>query len=207
MTPYHAPVLAHNGSMASHEDAMAERLARAGVTEREAEVLSALAGRMRNREIADQLHVSVRTVESHVAALLRKLGVADRMALAEIGVQVGRIARTGTVIPSPLTSLVGREDETSELMALLGSYRLVTLTGPRGWERPGLRCTSPPSAASRSVTAPGSPIWHRSGRNGSETRLPGRWESYRSRAGRYATSCARRSAWCAACLSWTTANT
>ncbi len=77
---------------------MAERLARAGVTEREAEVLSALAGRLRNREIADRLHVSVRTVESHVAALLRKLGVTDRVELAEIGVQVGRVARTGIVI-------------------------------------------------------------------------------------------------------------
>jgi DNA-binding CsgD family transcriptional regulator len=84
--------MTHNGCMAGPEDAMAERLARAGVTEREAEVLSVLAGRLRNREIADQLHVSVRTVESHVAALLRKLGVTDRVELAEIGVQVGRPA-------------------------------------------------------------------------------------------------------------------
>src|SRR6266581_1171547 len=83
--------IAHNGSMTGHEGAMAERrLVRAGVTEREAEVLSAVAERLRNREIAGRLHVSVRTVESHVAALLRKLGVTDRMALAEIGVQVGR---------------------------------------------------------------------------------------------------------------------
>src|SRR5262245_1129550 len=102
--------------MAGHEDAMAERLAQAGVTEREAEVLSALAGRLRNREIAERLHVSVRTVESHVTALLRKLGATDRVALAEIGMQAGRIARTGTVFPSPLTSLVGREGETRELM-------------------------------------------------------------------------------------------
>ena len=93
--------------MAGPEDAMAERLARAGVTEREAEVLSALAGRLRNREIADRLHVSVRTVESHVAALLRKLGVTDRVELAEIGVQVGRVARTGIVIPSPLRTPSG----------------------------------------------------------------------------------------------------
>ncbi len=124
--------MTHNGCMAGPEDATAERLARAGVTEREAEVLSALAGRLRNREIADQLHVSVRTVESHVAALLRKLGVTDRVELAEIGVQLGRVARTGIVIPSPLTSLIGREDETRELTALLDSYRLVTLTGPGG---------------------------------------------------------------------------
>jgi len=112
---------------------MAElRLDRAGVTEREAEVLFALAERLRNREIAGRLHVSVRTVESHVAALLRKLAVTDRSALAEIGVQLGRTTRTGAALPAPLTSLVGREGETSELIALLDAHRLVTLTGPAG---------------------------------------------------------------------------
>src|SRR5262249_37281640 len=127
------PVLTDNGCMAAHEDTLADwRLVRAGVTEREAEVLSALAGRLRNREIADRLHVSVRTVESHVAALLRKLGVADRAALAEIAMQTGRIAGSGTVIPAPLTSLVGREGETAELLGLLSSCRLVTVTGPAG---------------------------------------------------------------------------
>jgi len=112
---------------------MAElRLDRAGVTEREAEVLFALAERLRNREIAGRLHVSVRTVESHVAALLRKLAVTDRSALAEIGVQLGRTTRTGAALPAPLTSLVGREGETSELTALLDVHRLVTLTGAAG---------------------------------------------------------------------------
>src|SRR6266705_2901142 len=99
--------------MAGHQDAVPDRrLARVGVTDREAEVLWAVAERLRNREIADRLHVSVRTVESHVAALLRKLGV--------------------TALPAPPTSLVGRESETSELTALLGAHRLVTLTGPAG---------------------------------------------------------------------------
>ena len=46
-----------------------QRLAGLGVTEREAEVLAAVAERLRNREIAGRLHVSVRTVESHIAAL------------------------------------------------------------------------------------------------------------------------------------------
>ncbi|MDT4975422.1 MAG: Bacterial regulatory protein luxR family, partial [Pseudonocardiales bacterium] len=31
-----------------------------------------------NAQIAARLHLSVRTVESHVSAMLRKLGVADR---------------------------------------------------------------------------------------------------------------------------------
>jgi predicted ATPase/transcriptional regulator with XRE-family HTH domain len=37
-----------------------------------------------------------------------------------------------TNLPSPLTSLVGREKEQSEVIDLLGQHRLVTLTGPGG---------------------------------------------------------------------------
>ncbi|MFI7062490.1 ATP-binding protein [Kribbella sp. NPDC050124] len=105
-------------------------LGRYGVTEREAEVLSAIADRLRNREIAEQLHVSVRTVESHIAALLRKLGVTDRAALVELGNQLRRDASPAR--PTPLTSLVGRDHEAGELNALLHAHRLVTLTGPGG---------------------------------------------------------------------------
>src|SRR6266542_4772193 len=112
-------------------DGMADRLARAGVTDREAEVLWAVAERLRNREIAERLHLSVRTVESHIAALLRKLGATDRAALAETGVKLRRTAPVGTV-PAALTSLIGRESETAELIALLEAHRLVTLVGPAG---------------------------------------------------------------------------
>jgi FixJ family two-component response regulator len=43
--------------MAGHEDAMTrQRLAGLGVTEREAEVLAAVAERLRNREIAASVH-------------------------------------------------------------------------------------------------------------------------------------------------------
>ena len=109
-----------------------ERLARAGVTEREAEVLSAVAERLHNREIADRLYISVRTVESHISALLRKLGVDDRAALVEVGAELGRAAQIGTALPVPLTSFVGRERETDEIAALLHGHRLLTLTGPAG---------------------------------------------------------------------------
>ena len=56
----------------------------AGVSEREAEVLDLLAQRLTNAEIAARLFVSVRTVESDVSALLRKLGASNRRALAEM---------------------------------------------------------------------------------------------------------------------------
>ena len=127
-----ALILKHNGSMTRREDGVAGRLARAGVTEREAEVLVAVAERLRNREIAGRLYVSVRTVESHVAALLRKLGVADRAALAEMGAELGRTAPADAWLPVPLTSLVGRQSETSQLTALVDAHRLVTLTGAGG---------------------------------------------------------------------------
>jgi DNA-binding NarL/FixJ family response regulator len=58
--------------------------ASAGVTPREAEVLGMLADRLSNRYIAERLYLSVRTVEKHVAALLQKLAVPDRAALAEV---------------------------------------------------------------------------------------------------------------------------
>src|SRR5262245_5464922 len=114
------------------EDGVPERLTRAGVTVREAEVLWAVSERMRNREIAERLHLSVRTVESHIAALLRKLGVPDRVALAETGAQLRRTAGTDSALPTPLTSLVGRENETTELIELLATRRLITLIGPGG---------------------------------------------------------------------------
>ena len=110
---------------------MPDQLARAGVTDREAEVLWAVGERLRNREIAERLHLSVRTVESHIAALLRKFGATDRTALAEVALDLRRTARTETV-PVPLTSLIRRENETAAVIALLEAHRLVTLTGPAG---------------------------------------------------------------------------
>lgn len=124
--------MAHNVCMAGHNDAITGRLADSGVTEREAEVLAAVAEGLRNREIAGRLHISVRTVESHVAALLRKLSAADRAELAGMGAELGRAARTDAVLPSPLTKLVGREGDACQITALLGGHRLVTLTGPAG---------------------------------------------------------------------------
>lgn len=51
-----------------------------GLTRRQSEVLELLAEGLTNREIAQRLFISPRTVEKHVAALLTKLGVPDRRA-------------------------------------------------------------------------------------------------------------------------------
>ena len=50
----------------------------ARLTDREIEVLDLLAADLRNADIATRLHISERTVEHHVAAIIGKLGVATR---------------------------------------------------------------------------------------------------------------------------------
>src|SRR5437868_14377182 len=64
-----------------------------GVSAREAEVLAALAEHLTNAAIADRLFISVRTVESHVSSLLRKLQLSDRRALAAAAANLRPLAR------------------------------------------------------------------------------------------------------------------
>jgi len=100
------------------------------VSAREAEVLAALAGDRSNAQIARQLHISIRTVESHVSALLRKYGVADRHELTKLA---GVTTTQGFSTPTgPNTSFVGREQDRSQLLVALASNRLVSLLGPGG---------------------------------------------------------------------------
>ena len=55
----------------------------AGLTPRQAEILDLVALGRSNAEIAGQLHLSTRTVDHHVAAVLQRLGVPTRRAAAE----------------------------------------------------------------------------------------------------------------------------
>ena len=58
---------------------------------REAEVLRLIARGQTNREIAERLFLSVRTVESHRARLLRKLGLSRRSDLVEYALERGLV--------------------------------------------------------------------------------------------------------------------
>ncbi|MFE3025535.1 ATP-binding protein [Nocardia tengchongensis] len=107
----------------------------AGISDREAEVLALVGQHRSNAEIAAQLFISVRTVETHVSSLLRKVGVADRRALAGRAAEVEQAEDSGApaaVLPSPLTSFVGRERERSALREAVRAHRHVTALGPGG---------------------------------------------------------------------------
>jgi predicted ATPase/DNA-binding CsgD family transcriptional regulator len=108
------------------------------ISEREAQVLTLLGEHLTNAEIGARLFISARTVESHVGSLLRKLGAADRRALAGIGVaEAARRDRsqpdaTPPPLPSPLTSFLGRRAERAALADAVGEHRLVTALGSGG---------------------------------------------------------------------------
>jgi DNA-binding CsgD family transcriptional regulator len=67
--------------------AMPSRFRSAGITVREYEILLLLGRRLRNREIAEHLHVSQRTVETHVSSLLAKTGLPNRIALSKFATE------------------------------------------------------------------------------------------------------------------------
>jgi DNA-binding NarL/FixJ family response regulator len=58
---------------------------------REQEVLKLIAEAHTNREIGDILHLSAKTVESHRANILRKLGMRDRVELVRYAIRRGLI--------------------------------------------------------------------------------------------------------------------
>jgi DNA-binding CsgD family transcriptional regulator len=66
-------------------------LARLGVTGREIDVLALVGDGLTNKDIAERLHVSPRTVKGHVAQLLLKTASANRSALAVLAAQQGLV--------------------------------------------------------------------------------------------------------------------
>lgn len=60
-----------------------------GLTEREKEVLLLIADGLSNKEIADELHISIKTVKTHVSNLLMKCELEDRTQLAVLAHRKG----------------------------------------------------------------------------------------------------------------------
>jgi DNA-binding NarL/FixJ family response regulator len=61
------------------------------LTQREQEVLCLLAKGLRNKEIASQLNIAERTVKSHVANIIAKLGVSSRTEAVSQALKEGRV--------------------------------------------------------------------------------------------------------------------
>ncbi|MFG1976130.1 LuxR C-terminal-related transcriptional regulator [Nonomuraea fuscirosea] len=114
-------------------------LAEVEISPREAEVLELVGAHLSNAEIAAKLCISVRTVESHVSSLLRKLEAPDRRALAQRAPEPAGSGSSGSgpsrpapVLPAPLTSFVGRVTERAQLTDLIRTHRQITAVGPGG---------------------------------------------------------------------------
>ncbi|MEV1248645.1 response regulator [Nonomuraea sp. NPDC050022] len=61
------------------------------LTEREEQILTTVARGRTNSEIADQLHISLSTVKSHIASLMAKLGARNRVEIAMWAYETNRI--------------------------------------------------------------------------------------------------------------------
>jgi two-component system, NarL family, response regulator LiaR len=93
---------AHRGEAVLHPSVAAKLLAErrrppaahADLTARELEVLRLIARGLQNKQIATELHVSEKTVKTHVSAILRKLDVTDRTQAAMYAVRE-RLAEPG----------------------------------------------------------------------------------------------------------------
>ena len=65
----------------------------AGLTEQEVKILALVAEGLTNREVADRIYLSEKTVRNYVSAILGKLGLAHRSQAAAYAVEHGLLAR------------------------------------------------------------------------------------------------------------------
>jgi DNA-binding NarL/FixJ family response regulator len=72
-----------------------------GLTAREAEIAALLARALTNARIGARLHISPKTVDHHVSAILGKLGVASREEAGRVALQLGLGPQDGEAVKSP----------------------------------------------------------------------------------------------------------
>ena len=70
-------------------------LPRAGLSERELEIVERVAEGLTNQEIATTLMISKRTVDNHVSNVFNKTGAKNRVALLNWAMDHGKICRDG----------------------------------------------------------------------------------------------------------------
>ena len=99
------------------------------LTPRESAILAAVERRLSNPEIASELFISVRTVESHIASLKRKLGAESR---ADLMAAAGERRERAASVRLPHNAFVGRDADLAALGALLDDHPWVTVVGPGG---------------------------------------------------------------------------
>lgn len=116
-----------------------ERAGGPKLTRRSQEVAELVALGLRNRDIAQRLSLSERTVEWHIEQILNRLGFTSR---SQVAAWIGRSASGAELrvpgarhrgnLPASLTSFVGRDRELAALRDFVAANRLVTVTGPGG---------------------------------------------------------------------------
>ncbi len=63
------------------------------LTAREEQVLAAVAAGRTNTEIADELHIALSTVKTHIASLMNKLNARNRVEIVIWAYETGRVPR------------------------------------------------------------------------------------------------------------------
>ncbi len=101
------------------------------VSGREAEVFDLVGEHLTHVEIGKRLFISVRTVESHVASLRRKLGMIDHRSLVRTAVEFRSLPPVSS-LPHEASSFLGRLAELDEVAIAVASSRVVSVVGPGG---------------------------------------------------------------------------